>query len=155
MLKIYNSFILPHLSYASPVWSPTLQKDVEALEAVQRRFTRMLKGLSQYSYCERLQILELPTLEARRRQQDLIQVYRILHGIDHVNIGPFQFVRNSHERSTRFSNSYNLVMPKSHLNVRKNFFSLRVVNDWNNLEEATKASRSLGIFKRRVNELFR
>ena len=84
MIKIYKCYILPHVEYDLSVWSPHLQKDIKTLEAIQRRFTRLISGMRNRSYEERLAILGLPTLEARRLQKDLVQCYRIWTGIDHI-----------------------------------------------------------------------
>ena len=53
-------------------WSPHYKKDVEALERVQRRFTRILPGLF--------------SLERRRLRGDSIEVCKMMKGIDRVNV---------------------------------------------------------------------
>ena len=61
------------------------ERDVEALERVQKRFTRMLPGLEGVGYEERLNKLGLFSLERRRLRGDLIEVYKIMRGIDRVD----------------------------------------------------------------------
>ena len=58
------------------------KKDAIQIENVQWRATRLVKGLKEMSYPERLKILGLPTLEYRRDRADMVQVYKILHGLD-------------------------------------------------------------------------
>ena len=67
-------------------WSPHYQKNVETLNRVQRRFTtRMLPGPDGVGYEERLNKLGLFSLERRRLRGDLIEVHKIMTGIDRVD----------------------------------------------------------------------
>ena len=63
MLQLYRTLVRPHLEYSVQFWSPHYQKDVEVLERVQKRFTRMLPGMEGISYEERLEKLSLFSLE--------------------------------------------------------------------------------------------
>ena len=65
-LILYKGFIRPHLEYAIQAWSPYLQKDIEYLEKVQRRATKLVKGIGSMLYSKRLDELKLTTLEKRR-----------------------------------------------------------------------------------------
>ena len=64
---------------------PAYQKDSECLERVQRRATKLVPRLKHMSYPTRLAELRLPTLIYRRRRADMIQVYRILSGMDNLD----------------------------------------------------------------------
>ena len=57
---------------------------MEALERVQRRFTRMFPGLEGVGYEERLNKLGLFSLERGRLRKDLIGIYKIMRGIDRM-----------------------------------------------------------------------
>ena len=64
----YISFVRPLLEYAALVWDPYLKKHIEAIESVQRFATKVCtKVWHNLSYTERLHMLHLPTLEARRQ----------------------------------------------------------------------------------------
>jgi len=71
-------FILCIIIYNSVVWSPILKCEIDALERVQRRFTKRLQGINLLSYCDRLTKLELNTLELRRLHNDLVMCYLYL-----------------------------------------------------------------------------
>jgi len=60
-LILYKVFIRPHLEYAIQAWSPYLKKDIEYLEKVQRRATKLVKGIGSMSYAKRLDLLKLTT----------------------------------------------------------------------------------------------
>jgi hypothetical protein len=57
MLKLYKHLVRPHLQYAIQAWRPWLKKDINLLEGVQRRATKMTMGLHNLPYEERLQSL--------------------------------------------------------------------------------------------------
>ena len=63
MLQLYKTLVRLHLEYCVQFWSPHYQKDVEALERVQGRFTRMLPGLEGVGYEERLNKIGLVSVE--------------------------------------------------------------------------------------------
>ncbi len=71
-LNLYKSIVRPHLEYASSVWSPVFKKDRIAIENVQRRATRLVNGLKDMSYEQRLKKLGLPSLEYRRERADMV-----------------------------------------------------------------------------------
>ena len=83
--KLYVSTIRPKLEYANTVWKPTSVKHTKRLEMVQRRCTKY-GNLSNLSYVDRLSTLNLTTLDLRRVRGELIQVFKILHGYNKLNL---------------------------------------------------------------------
>ena len=75
---LYVSLVRPHLEFAVPVWNPYLKKDIEKLEDIQHKVTRLVPGLRKKGYNDRLEKLRLTTLETRRKRGDLIQFYKVL-----------------------------------------------------------------------------
>ena len=69
MLKLYNSFIRPHLEYATAVWDPLLKKDIQLLEDVQKFGLRVCTKSWNCGYDKLLAKSKLPTLHTRLRQQ--------------------------------------------------------------------------------------
>jgi len=78
---LYKSLVRPHLEYCTIASSPHYITDKELLERVQRRFSRMIRELKALSYPERLSRLNLWSLEERRVRADLLEVYKIVHGL--------------------------------------------------------------------------
>ena len=77
-MRLYKTLVRPHLEYCVQAWSPHLKKDIEILESVQRRATRMVNKCRGLSYEERLKVCGLTTLERRREQRDLIETYKLI-----------------------------------------------------------------------------
>ena len=80
ILNLYKSLVRPHLDYCLPVWKPYLKKDIGLLEGVQRRMTKLISGMRDKSYEERIEALGLIKIEQRHIRQDLITFYNITQG---------------------------------------------------------------------------
>ena len=77
---LFKAMTRPHLEYAQSAWSPFRKKEIVTIENVQRRATKMILGLKEVSYKERLKKLDLLTLVYRRIWRDIIEVYKMLNG---------------------------------------------------------------------------
>ena len=144
LARTFVVFVRPKLEYASQIWNPVYVSDIKRLEQVQRRFTKRIPGLRYKSYQERLQILNLQSLELRRLQLDLSFLYKLLHGKLALNHSKFFVLKNSITRGHRWT----LNKPRFRKDIRKHFFVNRVVDKWNSLPETVVTASSLAVFKK-------
>ena len=77
-LFLYKTYIRPHLEYGAPSWSPYLTKDINALDRVQHRATKLVKYLSTLPYEDRLVSLQLQSLYCCKQLGDLSRFCKIL-----------------------------------------------------------------------------
>ena len=140
----FTSYVRPLLEYASPAWSPHLIKDIDAIEKVQRRFTKSIPNLRDLPYPIRIARLNIIPLSKRRSNIDLITSYRILNNLVHHT--SFTFFTPRAYNHTR-GHSLTLSKPKVRLNVSKFSFHSRVVDPWNTLPDRVISAGTLSTFK--------
>ena len=154
---IYKALVRPQVEYATPVWCPTLKMDIEAIEGVQHRATKLIPSIASLSYEERLQHLKLPTLQYRRLRQDLIFIYKHSHQLidldtktqcpvcppDHDMLTPTLSINNRGH-----AHKYQI---HHHQGVRNKFLSARVLNTWNNLDKKTVQVSTVNAFKNKIS----
>ncbi len=156
-VKLYKERVRCHLEYAVQVWNPWLQHDIDLLENVQKRAVRNIVGLHG-SYEDKLKQVGLTILAERRQRGDMIQTFKIMNGIDDVNLRTwFNPASDRISQPTRTTthiledgtsaNTLNIQVPKARLDLRKNFFSNRVVNTWNSLPSDIQNASSVNSFK--------
>ena len=124
--------VRPHLEYryGNVICSPRYQRDKLEIEKIQRRATKLIPKLREVPYKDRLVALRLPPLHYHSRRGDMIQVYKILKGIDRIDPGRFFMV--SDQAITR-GHSLKLLKQRCGSSLRQSVFSQRVINDWNAL----------------------
>ena len=154
-LQLYKTFVRCHLEFSTPAWSPWQAGDIDVLERVQRRAVSLIQGLRGTTYEGKLAELGLRTLEDRRARIDLVQTFKILKGHDNVDHTKwFKTVGNEVARSTRSTGYHlNITGNRSNTEVRRNFFSNRVVNSWNSLSDHIKESPNVQVFKKRLEAI--
>ena len=145
--QLFTSFVRPHLEYAQAVWHPHLRKNINQIENVQRRATKLVKGISNLSYEDRLKKIGLPTLEQRRSQIDMIEVYKHLNFYDKSTI-PERF-----KPRLRPSRQHNFQLQRNFPNdgvrgPQSTSFYFRTIKPWNELPRNIVNCKSIKHFKK-------
>ena len=121
----------------------------DLLEKIQRRATKLIPGLRDLRYEERLKECGLTTLETQRLRGDQIEVFKILNGYENIDSNIFFEIKES--KITRGHN-YTLVKKQSRLDVRKYSFSQRTINVWNKLSTDCVHASSVNMFKNKIDK---
>ena len=149
MLKLYKTLVRPHVEYCTVAWSPHYKQDKEMLEKIQRRMTKMIDGMGNIEYGQRMKKLGLCTLEERRNRADLIQLFKMYRGLARPAFDTmFQFARVDKTRG----HTLKLTKHCTSLEVRRNFFSERVIDRWNRLSQEVIEAESVNSFKSRLQK---
>lgn len=149
LTQLYKSLIRGHLEYANTVWSPMKKGDIEHLEKVQRRATKLIPELKDTPYPERLKHLKLPSLVYRRERGDMIETYKILNGqVDSTGRSLLNIAEQGYTRghSKKLQKHYCRTALRSHA------FRNRVVDNWNALPETVVTAPTLNTFKNRLDK---
>jgi ribonuclease P/MRP protein subunit RPP40 len=146
---LYKSLVRPHLEYANVVWSPYRQKYIEGIEKVQKRATKLIVNNPGISYIDRLKKLNLPTLVYRRHRGDMIETFKIMHGLYNVD-STLHFIL-SHNVLTR-GHRFKLFHTHVHYDLRKYFFVNRIVSLWNSLPDYVVSADTVNSFKNRLDK---
>jgi hypothetical protein len=147
--RLYKALVRPKLEYCVQAWRPFLKKDIDKIENVQHRATKMIEGCRKLTYEDRLRRTGLTTLEERRTRGDLIEVFKMLKGLNKVDYKCFfQLAKSERTRG----HVLKLAKARFNLEIRKNYFSQRVVNEWNKLPAVVIEADSVNSFKNRYDK---
>ena len=148
IVPLYKAIVRPHLEYCIQAWRPYRKKDIDKLERIQRRATKMIPELRDFSYESRLLQCGLTTLETRRLRGDQIEVFKIVNGYEDVDRNMFFKLK---EGSRTRGHKAALVKEQCRLDMRKYSFSQRVINEWNKLPNDCVNASSVNMFKNRID----
>ena len=144
IVPMYKAIVRSHLEYCFQAWRSYRKKDIDKLERIQRRSTKIIPELRDLSYESSLLQCGLTTLETRRIRGDQIEVFKILNGYADVDRNMFFKLK---EGSRIRGNKAALVKEQCRLDMRKYSFSQKVINEWNKLPNDCVNASSMNMFK--------
>jgi hypothetical protein len=144
---LFKTFLRPVLEYCSQVSRPCYTGFSSRLETCQRRLTKWCRQIKHLPYQNRLQQLNLPSVETRLKRGDLILTYQILNQC--MDVDPSDYFCLTHT-NTRGHN-FRLCGSTANLHVRHRFFTERVISLWNSLPSAVVSATTLNAFKARLD----
>ncbi len=127
--SLYCTYVRTILEYATPAWSPYLKGNIDHVQYVQRYFTRRLLDRRGIEYVERLNFLQLDSFEVRRIKADLILYYEVINNL--IQIDTDNSIRHKH---CFRGHNLNLYTFYCRTEIRKYFWSNRLVHPWNSLD---------------------
>lgn len=133
---LYTTTVRPLLEYASVVWSPWFKSDIDLLEKVQRRCLALCDDPP-----------DMESLESRRKFTDLVETYKFLQNEYHTNP---QTLFSAPPIRTLRGHEYKLHKGSVKTDIKKFFFTSRVITPWNNLSQDIVAAPSGSSFKHRL-----
>jgi len=113
--------------------------------------TKLINSIKYLTYENRLKKLKLPTLKYRRARGYMIEVFKILHGY-YNGIGNISLL--PHVNTATRGNKYKLYQSSVKYDLRKHFFTNRVVSLWNSLPNIVVDSESINCFKSRLDKFW-
>jgi hypothetical protein len=140
--------VRPHVEFAVQAWSPWHQADKEALEKVQKRAVAMVSGLRSREYEDRLKELGMTTLEERRHQADMLNMFKTTTGEQPDQAGWFRPLTAAARWTRHYADPLNVRPKHGRLEVRRNFFSVRAGDLWDQVPASIKRARTAASFKR-------
>ena len=146
MLRLYTSFIRPHLEYATVAWDPFLKKDIELIEDVQKFVLKVCTKSWDASYSRLLETSHLPSMKTRRQYAKLCNLFKIINGLTfHPNAPTMDRVLHY---PSRFVHSRAIAPLQCHTLQYQNSYFPSSITAWNSLPPDTVTNSTLPSFKR-------
>jgi len=152
-VRLYKQYVRPHLEFCTQAWAPWNEEDKVCLEKVQQKAIKMVSGLRAHTYEERLRELGLTTLEERRHQADMAMVHKIVHRQSGLTPETWFEMAGARRNTRSAADPLNIVVKHGRLDVRRNFFSIRVIDSWNEIPPDLKAEEKAQRFRARYKKL--
>ena len=143
--SMYKLYVRPHLEYCIEVWNPQYQGDINKMEKVQNRMSRMMRHGNRLSPTQRNLALGITTHQQRRLRGDAINMFK---NIDNEEL----FILRNDDRTR--GHQKKLIHPNSNCNIKSHSFGSRAVEFWNSLPGYVVESSNVNAFKCNLDKYF-
>ena len=153
VMLLYKTYVRPHLEYACSVWSPYQINKIQELESIQRTVRNRIEGLSEMNYNQRLQKLNLFSLQRRRERYDIIHIWKIQQGIipNDLELMFYETPRQGWKCRRK-----SLPKRERRLSTLKfHSFSSRAASLFNSVPKSIKESKTIANFKLKLDKYLR
>jgi hypothetical protein len=153
-MSAFAIYVIPILDYCCYVWNPTLCRDIDLIENIQKAYTRRVFrkcGLPRMCYSDRLVYLNINSVEYARFMSCLTMFYSIYHKFVTCNV-----LEGLHPPTHSFNlrgHDKRLFIPYCKSNVRKTYFVFRFLKIWNILPDYVIRTNVRKAFQCYINEL--
>ena len=144
MLRLFTTYIRPLIEYAAPIWSSTDVGSCVKFERIQRRFTKRVRGLHNFSYEERLSRLKIPLLSCGRSFLLGWRIYKLIYNL--IDMPLIEAGLQLSTSCTRAS-GLKLVVPRPFCTLFHDSFIFRAVTLWNLLPDSIINCQSFFAFR--------
>lgn len=146
MLTLFNSLVRSRLEYCCQLWNPFKVKHIDAIEQIQRKFTRRIRNMKDHDYWTRLKLLNIMSLQRRREKLIILLVWKIKNCLvpNDINLEFKPTLRGSDFEAVvkpmvktkgKFQTSY------------ENSFIIKSAKIWNKLPVKLRDIKSYNLFK--------
>ena len=148
ILTLYKSLVRPILEYCCALWSPTKIGEIALLESIQRTATSKITSISHLNYWQRLQNLNLMSLQRRRDRYVLIYMFKILNGLVPNDVGIYFYENPRLGFKARVPP---VPADRSRLTLLDSSFAVRGSSLWNLLPKNINTQESFDDFKQNLD----
>ena len=146
MLTLFKTMVRSKLEYCCPVWDPVKIEDIQAIENIQRNFTRRISSCRDLRYWKRLKRLQLMSLQRRRERYIIIHTWKIINGAAPNDIN-MEFKENTRLGIKAIIPKINTKAQTSVSTHYFNSFGVKAARLWNILPKEVNEKCTLDSFK--------
>ena len=145
----YETFVRPVLEYSSSAWAPHTQRDIQSIEAVQRRAARFVKG--DYgrtsSVSNMLSTLQWDTLHPRRTRAQVLMFYKVITSVVDIPVADYLTIKSSTNIDSLRGHSQKYIQPRARILAFQYCFFPYIIKLWNNLDPSLIVAPSAEAFR--------